>query len=47
VEEEEGAEGSIPPLVAAALVIGVGRSSQAAAAAMQIARGMTGDGGSE
>jgi hypothetical protein len=29
------------------LVIGVGRSSQAAAAAMQIARGMTGDGGSE
>jgi hypothetical protein len=38
---EEGAGASDSPKVAAAMVAGVGRSGQAAAAAIQIARGST------
>jgi hypothetical protein len=41
VEVEEGAGGSISPMVATALATGDGRSGQAAAAAIQIARGTT------
>jgi hypothetical protein len=40
VEEEEGAEGGISPMVAMAMVAGVGRSGQATA--IQIARGLDG-----
>jgi hypothetical protein len=39
VEEEEGAEGSVSPMVATAMVARVGRSGQATATAIQIARG--------
>jgi nicotinamide mononucleotide (NMN) deamidase PncC len=42
VEEEEGVEGSISPMVATAMVAGVGRNGRATAAAIQIARGSTG-----
>jgi hypothetical protein len=42
VEEEEGAEGSISPLVAAAMVTGDGRSGQATATAIQFARELDG-----
>jgi hypothetical protein len=41
VELVEGAEGSISPMVATALVTGVGRNRQATAAANQITRGAT------
>jgi ribosomal protein S9 len=41
VEEEEGAEGSVSPMVATAMVAGVGQSGQATATAIQIARGTT------
>jgi hypothetical protein len=42
VEEEEGAEGSVSPLVATAMVAGVGRSGQATAAAIQSPEGRRG-----
>jgi hypothetical protein len=43
VEEEEGAEGSISPMVATAMVAGVGQNGRATAEAIQIARGSTRD----
>jgi hypothetical protein len=41
VEEEEGAKGSILPMVATAMVAGDGRNGRATAEAIQIARGST------
>jgi hypothetical protein len=41
VEEEEGAEGSILPMVATALVAGDGRNGRATAEAIQFAREST------
>jgi hypothetical protein len=42
VEEEEGAEGSISPMVATAVVAGDGRNGRATAEAIQIAKESTG-----
>jgi hypothetical protein len=42
VEEEGGAEGSVSPLVATAMVAGDGRNGRATAVAIKIAREATG-----
>jgi hypothetical protein len=42
VELVEGAEGSVSPLVATAMVVGDGRNGRVTVEAIQIARGSTG-----